>query len=98
MIKNEILSSPKSSEPGLTTDGWGLGGSKESSITSVCLIADCFEFMPSAQRTDQNGGIDDETTEEMKEEMKEEPNGKAGAGKPKRKAKGSPNPEENIPF
>lgn len=62
--------------------------------TSVCLIADCFEFMPSAQRADQSGGIADETTEEIKEE----PNGKAGAGKPKRKAKGSPNPDEDIPF
>jgi single-strand DNA-binding protein len=32
--------------------------------TSVCLIADCFEFMPSAQQADKSGGMADETTEE----------------------------------
>lgn len=60
--------------------------------TSVCLIADCFEFMPSSPRTF------DAVADESAEEMKEEPNGKASAGKPKRKAKGNQDPGENIPF
>lgn len=61
--------------------------------TSVCLIADGFEFMPSAQRADQRGDVADEVTEEMKAE----PHGKAESGKPKRKGKGSPRPDD-IPF
>lgn len=62
--------------------------------TSVCLVAECFEFMQSAQRAVAGSGIADE----LIEEMKEEPNGKMGAGKPKRKAKASPDPEGDIPF
>jgi single-strand DNA-binding protein len=59
---------------------------------SVCLIADCFEFMPGAPRAG------DGVADELMEEIKEGANGKARAGKPKRKAKGSPNPDEDIPF
>ncbi|MGE0129308.1 MAG: single-stranded DNA-binding protein [Blastocatellales bacterium] len=60
--------------------------------TSVCLIADCFEFMPGTPRTF------DAVVDELAEEMKEESNGKASAGKPKREAKGNQDPDENIPF
>lgn len=60
--------------------------------TSVCLIADCFEFMPGTPRTS------DAVADESVEEMKEESNGKASAGKPNRKAKGNQDPDENIPF
>jgi single-strand DNA-binding protein len=62
--------------------------------TSVCLIADCFEFMPSTQRAGESGGVADEPIEQMKEEA----NGKAETGKPKRIANGSPNPDDDIPF
>ena len=61
---------------------------------SVCLIADSFEFMPGARRAGEGDGVPDETMEKMIGD----PNGKPGAGKPKRKAKGNPNPDENIPF
>src|SRR5262249_33319915 len=61
---------------------------------SVCLIADCFEFMPSARRAGESGAVTDEPIEQMKEES----NGKAETGKPKKKAKASPNPDDEIPF
>ena len=62
--------------------------------TSVCLIADCFEFMPSAQRAGESGAAADEPIEQMKEKS----NGKAETGKPKRKTKAGPNPDDDVPF
>ncbi|MGH9846794.1 MAG: single-stranded DNA-binding protein [Blastocatellia bacterium] len=62
--------------------------------SSTCLIADCFEFIPSAKRAGEGDGKDDEAIGEMKEE----PKGNAGVEKPKKKANGNPNSEEDIPF
>jgi single-strand DNA-binding protein len=61
--------------------------------TSICLVADCFEFVPGARRA--NDGDDEGEIEEAKEA----PKGKSGAGKSRKAPKGGAKPEEDdIPF
>jgi single-strand DNA-binding protein len=62
--------------------------------TSTCLIADCFEFVMSSKRANEDDGDGDESMEEVKEALK----GKSGAGKSRKNAKGGAKLEEEIPF
>jgi single-strand DNA-binding protein len=62
--------------------------------SSICLIADSFEFVPNAKREGDSDSADDVAIDELKEE----PKAKAGARKSRESAKGDPDPEEVIPF
>ncbi len=69
--------------------------------TSTYLIADSFEFVPTAKRAEENGDGNGEThaaPEETNIEAPESPEEEADAGKPRRKTKRKPADDEDIPF
>lgn len=68
--------------------------------TSIYLIADSFEFVPSAKRAEENGdgnGEADAAPEEASVESPEAP-GEDGPGKSKRRTKRKTVAEDDIPF
>jgi single-strand DNA-binding protein len=61
--------------------------------TSTYLIADSFEFVPSSKRSDENGNVNGDATEDMKVDAKEE----TASTKTRRKSKAKTDPDD-IPF
>jgi single-strand DNA-binding protein len=70
--------------------------------TSTYLIADSFEFVPTAKRAEENGdGVGeahDEAQLEANDETQEAPEEESGAGKSKRKTKRKTTDPDEIPF
>ncbi|MGH6821567.1 MAG: single-stranded DNA-binding protein, partial [Methylocella sp.] len=70
--------------------------------TSTFLIADSFEFVPTAKRAEENGDgngeAHDEAHPEANDDSQEAPEEEAGAGKSKRKAKRKTTDPDEIPF
>ncbi|MCG3144884.1 MAG: Single-stranded DNA-binding protein [Gammaproteobacteria bacterium] len=69
--------------------------------TSTYLIADSFEFVPTAKRAEENGDGNGEThaaPEETNIEAPESPEETADGGKSKRRTKRKTIPEDEIPF
>lgn len=69
--------------------------------TSTYLIADSFEFVPTAKRAEENGDGNGEThaaPEETNIEAPESPEETAAGGKTKRKTKRKPIEDDEIPF
>ncbi len=70
--------------------------------TSTFLIADSFEFVPTAKRAEENGDGNGEAHDAMSAEANDEPQEaleeEAGAGKSKRRTKRKTIAEDEIPF
>jgi len=69
--------------------------------TSTFLIADSFEFVPTAKRAEENGDGNGEThaaPEEANIEAPESPEEETAGGKSKRRTKRKTIPEDEIPF
>lgn len=70
--------------------------------TSTFLIADSFEFVPTAKRAEENsdgaGEAHDEAHAEANDETQDAPEEEAGAGKSKRRTKRKTITEDEIPF